>query len=171
MKKAKWGQLALAAILLLGVVGCGDKDKEKESGEALEVIKEGDYAALLPYQSSDASIKHATLNTNMIDTLQIGTGLMELSKEYFSSDTHTFREGEFLDFDTLDAATDQSSGLLGRFNKKTNSIGLNPAIKDEFPVEGGGTVKIGASDILLLDIQEFDWYKNGELAGLSWPLC
>ncbi len=31
MKKAKWGQLALAAILLLGVVGCGDKDKEKES--------------------------------------------------------------------------------------------------------------------------------------------
>lgn len=167
MKKAKWGQLALAAILLLGVVGCGDKDKEKESGEALEVIKEGDYAALLPYQSSDASIKHATLNTNMIDTLQIGTGLMELSKEYFSSDTHTFREGEFLDFDTLDAATDQSSGLLGRFNKKTNSIGLNPAIKDEFPVEGGDTVKIGASDILLLDIQEFDWYKNGELAGLS----
>ena len=101
MKKAKWGQLALAAILLLGVVGCGDKDKEKESGEALEVIKEGDYAALLPYQSSDASIKHATLNTNMIDTLQIGTGLMELSKEYFSSDTHTFREGEFLDFENL----------------------------------------------------------------------
>ena len=28
-------------------------------------------------------------------------------------------------------------------------------------------MKIGASDILLLDIQEFDWYKNGELAGLS----
>lgn len=165
-KKTKRLFSLMMACSLTLITACSD-DQENKDGETLKAVDKNDYASLLPYQSSDASQKHASLSTDMTDTFTIGAGLMELSKEYFSPSSHTFREGVYLDFDTLDAVSDGSTGLLGRYNKKSNSIGLNPEIGTVFETEDGSSVAISAMDIPLLDIHEFDWYESGELKGLS----
>ena len=158
--KMKPRALSIAFLCaMLGLLGgCSKEDKNKadndKSSEETKAINEGDYSALLPFSASDAGQKHAQMQTNLSDTLTIGTGLMELSKEYFSSKTYAFRGGKYLDYNTLDASADQS-GLLGRTSKK-NANGLNPAVGDVFPT-GDGEEKITANDILLLDIFEYDW--------------
>ena len=161
--------LLCSCMLVLG--GCNKEDKNKadndKSSEETKAINEGEYSALLPFSVSDAGQKHAQMQTNLSDTLTIGTGLMELSKEYFSSKTYAFRGGKYLDYNTLDASAD-NSGLLGRTSKK-NANGLNPAVGDVFPTDDGDK-KITANDVLLLDIFEYDWYQNKELKGLSLAL-
>ena len=85
--------LLCSCMLVLG--GCNKEDKNKadndKSSEETKAINEGEYSALLPFSVSDAGQKHAQMQTNLSDTLTIGTGLMELSKEYFSSKTYAFR--------------------------------------------------------------------------------
>lgn len=169
MKKQikKLSYLVLIAAML-SLSACGSNEDNAENGETLQAVDKNDYASLLPYQSSDSSQMHAaSLSTDMSDTFTVGAGLMELSKEHFSPSTHTFREGVFLDYDTLDAVADRS-GLLGRYSKdKKNTPGLNPEIGTKFPTEDGNEVAITASDILLLDIFEYDWYESKELKGIS----
>lgn len=165
-------KLFLVAFVSLGLIlsGCSKEDKNKaesdKSSEETKAINEGDYSALLPFSPSDAGQKHAQMQTNLTDTLTIGSGLMELSKEYFSSKVYAFRGGKYLDYNTLDAS--DNNGLLGRTSKR-NPNGLNPAVGDVFPTDNGN-VKITANDVLLLDIFEYDWYKNKELKGLSLAL-
>ena len=167
----KTGLISTMCIMLLLISGCNNdsknQTKKENNSEETKVINEGDYSALLPFTPSDAGQKHAQMQTNLNDTLTIGTGLMELSKEYFSSKTYSFRGGKYLDFNTLDAYSDKT-GLLGRRSSK-NANGLNPAVGDEFPTDKG-TKKITESDILLLDIFEYDWYDGDELGGLSLAL-
>ncbi len=163
--------VSILCVMMLLVSGCNNdsnnqSDTENSSDET-KAINEGDYSALLPFTPSDAGQKHAQMQTNLSDTLTIGTGLMELSKEYFSSKTYAFRGGKYLDYNTLDASADKS-GLLGR-TSRTNANGLNPAVGDEFPTDDG-TKEITESDILLLDIFEYDWYDGDELGGLSLAL-
>ena len=157
----------LLITTMLSLTACSSQSSDRDKGETLKAVDKNDYASLLPYQSSDASQMHASLSSDMTDTFTVGAGLMELSKEYFSPKTHTFREGVYVDYDTLDALAD-SSGLLGRYNKdKKNTPGLNPEIGTTFPTEDGGEVTIIGSDVLLLDIFEYDWYESGNLKGLS----
>lgn len=169
--KAKTLSIFLSCALLVFLTGCDAGDKNKadndKSSEETKAINEGDYSALLPFTPSDAGMKHAQMQTNLNDTLTIGTGLMELSKEYFSSQTYAFRGGKYLDYNTLDASAD-GSGLLGRTSTQ-NPNGLNPAVGDVFPTDDGDK-KITSDDILLLDIFEYDWYNNKELGGLSLAL-
>lgn len=157
----------MACILCLtSACSKGSSDRLAKHGDKLKAVNKDDYASLLPYKPSDASQKHASLSTDMTDTFTIGSGLMELSKQYFPPSTCTFREGVFLNYDALDA-TDGSTGLLGRYQQKKNPIGLNPEVGAKFPTTDGGTLTIGQNDVLLLDIQEFDWYQDGKLKGIS----
>ena len=154
--------IVLAAILLCGC--SGQNQQNNIVNEVTQVVQEGDYAAILPYHESSARMKHAMTSTSLDGSYAIGTGLMEYSKEYFTSDDHTYSEGVFLSYDALDAFEDQQ-GLLGR-TSETNPNGLNPAVGTKIDTDAG-VKTISASDVMLLDIHELDWYKHQELAGIS----
>ena len=141
--------LLCSCMLVLG--GCNKEDKNKadndKSSEETKAINEGEYSALLPFSVSDAGQKHAQMQTNLSDTLTIGTGLMELSKEYFSSKTYAFRGGKYLDYNTLDASAD-NSGLLGSSLSYTSdaaddplcvSVGGGPITKKQNRISNGVT--------------------------------
>ncbi|MCH4284802.1 MULTISPECIES: CamS family sex pheromone protein [Bacillota] len=162
MKLKDLGLIALSGVLLLS--GCNnsdDKKKDKNDGKETVAIREGDYTALLPFDVSDARLKHMTMVTNLNDTLEIANGLMKYSKQHFSPDTYTYRESQFLDYNTLDASADKN-GLLGRKSEE-NPIGLNPENGTAFQTDKG-TIK---DPVILVDIFEIDWYKGEELSGLS----
>lgn len=149
-----------SCLLLLS--GCSSEDDQKtdteKTTEETKAINEGDYSAVLPFSPSDANQKHSQMNTNLNDTLAIGSGLMERSKEYFSSKTYAFRGGVYLDYDTL-------TGLLGRTSEKTPNA-MNPEVGTSFDTDTG-SVKIKSSDVVLIDIFEYDWYRSSELGGMS----
>lgn len=155
----------IIGLVLLLLCGCSERPFQNNvSNEVTQVIQEGDYAANLPYHESSASMKHALTSTSLDGSFAIGNGLMERSKAYFSNDKHTYSEGVFLSYDALDAFEDQQ-GLLGR-TSETNPNGLNPAVGTKIDTDAG-VKKITASDVLLLDVHELDWYQHNELAGLS----
>lgn len=165
---------ALLCAMLVAVSGCSGNDEKKadkeKTSEETTAINEGDYSALLPFKPSDAGQKHtqmAQLYGDQSDTIAIGTGLMELSKQHFSPKSYAFRGGVYLDYDTLDSSQD-GSGLLGR-TSSSNSSGLNPPVGDSFPTDKGD-VKITNNDVLLYDIFEYDWYRSKELKGISLAL-
>lgn len=156
---------------IFALSGCNSTSKDsgnQQKTEETTVINEGDYAALLPFTPSDASQKHAQTANNETETMNIGSGLMELSKQHFSPNTYTYRGGVHLDYDILDAL-DNSQGLLGR-TSKTNPNGMNPEIGAVFPTEEGSDYTITNMDVLLLDIYELDWFKGNEQKGMSLAL-
>lgn len=159
----KKGWLLLCALLLIGC-GSSQGSAQNPGSSITQIVQDGDYAANLPYHESSARIKHATTSTSLDGSFVIGTGLMEYSKEHFGSDDYTYSEGVFLSYDALDAFDDQQ-GLLGRTSEK-NPNGMNPAIGTKLDTDAG-VKAITASDVLLIDIHELDWYRDNELAGLS----
>ncbi len=152
-------QLYFVMIVCLSLVfsACGSNGNTGES----TALANNEYAAILPYESSDTRVKHVGLISDADTRVQIETGLMDLSKTYFSPNDVSFKTQKFLDFDELDA-TDGSRGLLGTL-RDDNPNGLNPGTDEEFDT-GNGTVK-GA--VILIDIYELDWYANDNLQGIS----
>lgn len=161
MKWKSAGCMALAGALLLS--GCNSDDNNTNDVTETKVIYEDDYAALLPFQISDARAKYASLNTSLDNIFTIGEGLLELSKEHFSPKTYAYRENQFLDFNALDATSDRY-GLLGR-NSETNPIGLNPETGSSFK-----TTEVGVNQpdpLIVQNIMEVDFYKGNELSGIA----
>ena len=149
-------------LLLVTLIGCG-KSTPQNATQMVETKSSiaGDYGAVLPFKSSDARQKHKTAARSLQDTMHIGTGLLELSKQHFSSKEYVFQEGQFLDYDLLDAS-DFTTGFLGR-TSDTNPIGMNPARDSEFDSGNG----ILTHPIILQDIYEIDFLKSGEVKGVS----
>lgn len=128
-------------------------------------LQAGDYVAMLPFESSDTRVKHVGLISDQDIRIEIESGLMDLSKQYFDPSSVGYRTHTFLDFDELDA-TDGSRGLLGTL-RDDNPNGLNPS-RDEAFDTGNGEVT-GAT--ILVDIYELDWYNtNDNLRGISLAL-
>lgn len=152
-KKISYGLCSL--ILLLS--GCTSVSNTNQSTP----IGTEEYAAIQPYETSDARIKHASLMGDTQSRFLMEQGLMDLSKNYFSPSEVAYKTQEFLDYDELDA-TDGSRGLLGT-NRDENPNGLNPSADEGFNT-GNGTVT-GA--IVLVDLYELDWYADDELKGIS----
>ena len=75
------------------------------------IATEGDYAAILPFNTSDARQKHTSVISDQGERYNITTGLMELSQNYFSTNNVAFKESQFLTYDILDAS-DYTTGLL-----------------------------------------------------------
>lgn len=155
MFKRKWIVLLVCTLL---ISGCSSNRSSADS------TSDDEYAAVLPYQSSDTRVKHVGLVSDQTTRIQIEDGLMDLSKDYFSPNKVKYKTHTFLDYDTLDA-TDGSRGLLGTL-RDDNPNGLNPGADEEFAT-GNGKVK-GA--IVLGDIYELDWYKGDQLQGVSLAL-
>ena len=107
-------------------------------------LQAGDYVAMLPFESSDTRVKHVGLISDQDIRIEIESGLMDLSKQYFDPSSVGYRTHTFLDFDELDA-TDGSRGLLGTL-RDDNPNGLNPS-RDEAFDTGNGEVT-GATEKL-----------------------
>lgn len=120
-----------------------------------------EYRAKLPFEHSDARIKHVGILSSVDDRVQVESGLMDLSKSHFDSSQLTYLSHHFLDFDELDA-TDGSRGLLGTL-RDDNPNGLNPTTDTQFDT-GNGLV---TSATILVDIYELDFYQKNDLKGLS----
>lgn len=162
MKRKILGSLSLAMVLILS--GCG-KHNSNSIVESTTAIKSDEYAAMLPFKSSSSRYIHSSLNTDLRENMVIGSGLMELSKQYFSPKQYAYREGEFLTYDALDATRADRVGLLGRTSEK-NPNGMNLPIDTEIETNHG-IKKISATDVLLIDIYEIDWYDDKDLGGIS----
>ena len=156
--KSAGTMLCLTAMLL---AGCNSDDSEQKTQTTeTSTISENDYAAVLPFKVSDARSKHASL----VDRFEIGSGLIELSKEHFSPKTYAYQENQFLTYNALDAYND-GSGLLGRMSEK-NPNGLNPESGTSFPTDKGDL----KDPVIVLNVFEADWYKGTQLSGLSLAL-
>ena len=109
-------------------------------------LHSGEYSAILPYESSDSRIKHASLISDTGARVRMEEGLMELSKKYFSPSEVAYKTQVFLTYDELDA-TDGSRGLLGT-NRDDNPNGLNPSRDEGF--DTGNCTVTGA--VVLVDL-------------------
>lgn len=146
----------IGICLALSLCGCSVTNTNQAT-----TTEEGEYAAILPYESSDTRSKHVGLLSNEDLRIEAESGLMDLSKKYFSVNSVAYKTHQYLDYDELDA-TDGSRGLLGT-QRDGNPNGLNPSSDEEFDT-GNGTVT-GAT--ILVDIYELDWYSNDKLKGIS----
>ncbi len=164
MRRKALGCITLATVLALS--GCGKHHTGNSNNtESTTVINSDDYAAMLPFESSSSRYKHSSLNTDLRENMIIGSGLMELSKQYFSPSKYAYREGEFLTYDALDATGIDGVGLLGRTSEK-NPNGMNLPVDTEVETDHG-IKKISPMDVLLIDIYEIDWYDDKDLGGIS----
>lgn len=151
---------ACALALLLGstlFAGC----QNSAAVQTVQPLKPGDYAAVLPYDTSDTRGKHIGLISDIDIRTQLEMGLMELSKNYFPSSEVAFKNHAFLDYDELDS-TDGSRGLLGTL-RDNNPNGLNPGSDEDFDT-GNGIVK---GPILVNDLYELDFYSQNQLKGIA----
>lgn len=154
MKMNKWIAACLCGCILL-VSGCSNKDEENpETLVETQALEEGDYGATLPFQSSDSRKQHAIFSRSLVDSLNIGTGLLKYSKEHYSPKSYTIEEGQFLGYYEL-------SNLLGR--ESADSDGLNPASGTSFET-GNGAV---TAPVIVQDIYEVDFLKSQEVSGIS----
>lgn len=162
--------IVFVCVLLFTVTACESDSttQTQDSVEETSVIQQGDYAALLPFYTGSARIKHSQLSTGVEETMTIGKELMELSKQYFDPDEYTYKDSVFLDYSSLDAVSD-GDGLLGR-TSETNPNGMNPEVGTEFELTDGTTKEITSNDVVLHDIYELDWYQGSELGGISLAL-
>lgn len=154
MKKLKY---LLAGWLVLSGCAAGNANQAA-------AIHQGDYAAILPYDTSYTRGKHVGLITSVDIRNQMEIGLMDLSKEYFNPMEVGYKSHVYLDYDELDA-TDMSRGLLGTL-RDDNPNGLNPGADEAFDT-GNGVVN---GPVLVLDLYELDFYKNNALSGISLAL-
>lgn len=152
----KINKVMITAVLTFLLSACSATN----SHQATE-LSSGDYAAILPYETSDTRVKHLGILSDIDMRIQIEDGLMELSKAHFSPNSVAYKTHAFLDYDELDA-TDGSRGLLGTL-RDDNPNGLNPGKNEDFDT-GNGKVN---GPTILVDIYELDWYNNDELKGIS----
>lgn len=147
---------------LLGVLtGCQNEEMKPEEMIETKSVVSGDYRTQLPFTANDSRQKHAFTTRSLQDSMYIGTGLMDLSKEHFSPNDYVMQEGKFLDYAVLDSS-DGSTGLLGR-KSDSNPIGLNPAKGTQFDT-GNGML---SDPVLVNDVYEIDFLKSGEVKGIS----
>lgn len=154
MRMNKWIMTALCGCILFAGGCAKDKEENPETLVETQALEEGDYGATLPFQSSDSRKQHAIFSRSLVDSLNIGNGLLKYSKEHFSPKSYTIEEGQFLGYYEL-------SNLLGR--ESNDSDGLNPASGSSFET-GNGAV---SAPVLVQDIYEVDFLKSQEVAGIS----
>ena len=151
--------MLMGTLLLLG--GCKNGAPDPTQMVETQSTVSGDYGAALPFRSSDARQKHLVMARSLEDSMYISTGLLDLSKKHVSVSDHVFQEGQFLDYDILDAS-DLTTGLLGR-RSDNNPIGLNPALDTQFD-SGNGMI---TAPLILHDIYEIDFLKAQEVKAVS----
>lgn len=118
------------------------------------------------YVTSPIAGLTATDNDNSVDTRELERGLIQISKETFSTNSFVFQEGQYI---TSTVAND----WLGR-KSKTNPLGLNPELgtkkkynpyyleeimEQDFLTGSGSNYRIGGMSIGLA-INSIDYYQR-----------
>lgn len=151
----KWLSLLLVFGLL---VGCSAQE-EDDSNVVIE-SHTGSYAYKAPYESNHIRFHHASK-----DSMEIGEGLFELSKEYFSVNDYLLSEGQ-----VIDEYEAEFLPLIHRRESKENPIGLNPSRDTELDLGKGQKVK---GPFIIHDLYEINFMNKGnseELAGIAMAL-
>lgn len=155
MKVRNLATLGLCSILVM-LSGCEKSENENtETMVETQALQSGDYGATLPFLSSDARQQHQIRSRSLVDSLYIGTGLLNYAKSHFSTSNYTMQEGQFLAYDEL-------ASLLGR-QSETNPDALNPASDTAFET-GNGSVN---GPVLVRDIYEVDFIRSQETSGIA----
>lgn len=158
-KRKRFLILSLCGILFL-LGGCQQNEEEDPDNMVeTKALEEGEFGATLPFQSSDSRQQHQLRSRSLVDSMYIGTGLLNYAKSHFSTSNYTMQEGQFLAYDEL-------ASLLGR-ESDGNPDGLNPANDAPFDT-GYGTIN-GA--VLARDIYEVDFIRNKETKGIALALA
>lgn len=148
----------IVLLLCFVLVACGTKEVEPSEKETyLDPIHTGDYQVRVPYDTNNSRIIHRArvkpINTS--DAAAIGKGSIQYSKSHFSVKDYSQMEGQFL--------SDKLAGLLSAPDKDYPD-GLNIS----------GTFNTGEESVdninLLADIYEYDWFKNGNVGGMTLTL-
>lgn len=166
--------MALAGVMLT-LSGCGKlKDSslannatttsttKKKSYQTTNTGSNG-YTVLMKngrYVTSPISGLTATNNDNSVDTRELERGLIQISKNQFSTNQYVFQEGQYLDTSTV-------TDWLSR-KSKSNPTGLNP-------VNNGKTGTTTRNPLYLEEIVEQDYLTGSgskySIAGMSLGLA
>jgi len=117
----------------------------KGDGEYKTVIKNGRYV------TSNARGITAAQNANQLNMVSFQTGLLDFSKDHFSTGKYVFQEGQYLDAKTAEKwlgreSKDNSEGLNpkdnGKKDDKRNPIYLQTMEEQDFMVQRGNDVQL-----------------------------
>ncbi|GLI84361.1 hypothetical protein ANABIO32_20660 [Rossellomorea marisflavi] len=135
---------ALSVLFLLG--GCAptfEKQdqvvQENKSDEGTKgfipnfQISEDYYKTMMPYETSDTRGVVVNDLGSRYDINEIETGLMRVAQNQFPTDEYFFKEGKYLDKETVDSWLQRkytSKQLKDKKMKESENIGLNPVQED-----------------------------------------
>ena len=123
------------------------------------IRQEGEYAIVDHFTSSANRVYHGTY-LPIHQALEVGTRLVDLSKQHFSVDEYYMQEGEIITLSRLGALVRRESG--------TNPIGLNPPSGSLFPSGNGVDI---TDAIVVSDVLEVNFMKRRDneyvLEGIS----
>lgn len=162
-------KIILLVVFMFLITGCSFNESEEEN--VISNVDSSDYSLVYPFNASDARIAHYNFSPSSLQIQEVGVGLLNISKNYFSVDTFYVAEGQMLTYDDLvvNTSMEDQQGLLGR-TSSTNPVGLNPKKNSHILLENGETVEV-ENPVLILDIYEVDMMvsKKGkyELGGIS----
>lgn len=147
-------------VIALILVACGSSDEVDDNNIVIVNNDTSSYNFVKPIDSKYIRFEHSSK-----DYIEIGEGLVEISKEFFSTSEYDLKEGTYLS----DFKNDYQP--LVKYRESTdNPYGLNP--------EGSTTVKVNKIDevagpIFVEDILELNFVSkknHSELGGLSLAL-
>ncbi|WP_370295811.1 CamS family sex pheromone protein [Rossellomorea marisflavi] len=135
---------ALSVLFLLG--GCAptfEKQdqvvQENKSDEGAKgfvpsfQISEGYYKTMMPYETSETRGVVVNDLGSRYDINEIETGLMRVAQNQFPTDQYFFKEGKYLDKETVDSWLQRkytSKQLKDKKMKESENVGLNPIQED-----------------------------------------
>lgn len=148
-------------ILSLILVGCFNNNDEPDE-EPIVVVKgeQGNYNHVLPFESN-----HLRFSRPGVDYIEIGKGLIHLSKDYFSISNHSIKEGEI-----LSDYSKEYRPLIQVKESQDNPVGLNPSADTKVKVNEQDEV---TSPSLISDLFEINFVssKNTQkLTGASFAI-
>lgn len=135
-------KIGVLLCMTLMLTGCGrniiERETEVDQNEEEKVVVQNyqmdntSYRLILPFKQSEArGMVVSTLN-NRLDMNKFETGVMNLSKSYFSPNKYYFQEGQYLKKETIRSwlARELSGAELKKAQKKEGfqNVGLNPAL-------------------------------------------
>lgn len=145
-------------MLVLG--GCSSKPDDDTDNNAVIISSiAGEYPVAVDYEAASTRNYHGTY-LGSYDLIEIGSQLIEKSKEHFDVKDYILQEGQIISNDRL-------STLVMR-ESSTNPAGLNPAKGSEFDI-GDGTKLL--DPVLVADVVEVNFLENSKdgttIAGMS----
>ncbi len=152
----------LISVLVLAIilVGCGSKVQSDEGELVIVNTDSSSYDYVRPLETSYIRFEH-----NGKDYMEIGQGLVDISKEYFSTSDYDLKEGAYL----TDFANDYQP-LIKYRESKDNPFGLNPVSDVSVRINATKDVK---GPIFVNDIHEINFVRkknHEELGGVSLAL-